>query len=72
MDECTAEAFVNRDEPVPQLTVPGSDGTSSDADSKLNRLKGVISGSRLKEKIHDASASRSDSGHSLQDRLFTK
>lgn len=77
MDEYTADAFVNRDEPVPILTIPNDEvasATSSDnehAESKRSRLKKELSGSKLKEKLHDA-GKRHESGNSLQDRLFTK
>lgn len=76
MDEYTADAFVNRNEPVPTLTVPTEDldGASSDgehAGSKRSRLKKNLSGSKLKEKLHDA-GKHHESGGSLQDRLFTK
>ena len=72
MDEFTADAFVNRDEPVPVLAVSGTGSLSPDPDSKHSRLKESLSNSKLKEKLQDGIASRSDTGFSLQDRLLTK
>ena len=72
MDEFTADAFVNREEPVPLIAVSGqSDLSEASSDnehsgSKRERLKEKLSSSRLREKMHD------DSGTSLQDRLFSK
>lgn len=76
MDDYTAEAIVNRDEPVPILTIPNEDTpstASSDAEhaSKRSRLKNKLSSSHLKEKIQDAGYYH-ESGASLQDRLFSK
>ena len=77
MDEYTADAFANRDEPVPAIAVSGGldlgDGSSDNndhSDSKRERLKKQLSGSRLKEKMHDVG--KHESGASLQDRLFSK
>ena len=78
MDEYTIDAFVNRDEPIPviNLNVSGSDTpltTSSDSEGKRARLKNALSGSNLKNKLQDVvGPSSSESGHSLQDRLFAK
>ena len=77
MNEYTAEASVNRDEPLPTLNLPRDkerSPTSSDdehADSKRSMLKEKLSGSKLKEKLHDA-GKRHESGNSLQDRFFSK
>ena len=76
MDEYTADAFVNREEPVPVIAVsvdPDLSGVSSDkehSESKRERLKGKLSNSRLGEKMQDVT--KQDSGASLQDRLFNK
>lgn len=76
MDEYTADAFSNRDEPVPVIAVSGNHdlpGASSDNEhpgSKRERLRRSLSGSRLKEKMHDTG--KQDAGASLQDRLFSK
>lgn len=75
MDEYTADALVNREEPIPIIAVSGSDSTSSDPKGKRERLKESFSGSKdkLKERLHDAAGSGSkDYGYSLQDRLFSK
>ncbi|MCJ1237542.1 hypothetical protein MMC14_005528 [Varicellaria rhodocarpa] len=79
MDEFTLDAFVNRDEPIPviNLNVSGNDApttASSDSDSKRTRLKKAVSGSNLKNKLQHVTGSSSgtESGHSLQDRLFAK
>ncbi|KAI4237075.1 MAG: hypothetical protein LQ352_007962 [Teloschistes flavicans] len=72
MDEYTADAFVNRDEPVPTLTFTSTGSPSPDPESKRSKLKESLSQSKLKEKIQDGAASRSETGFSLQDRLLTK
>ncbi|KAI4266484.1 MAG: hypothetical protein L6R38_008715 [Xanthoria sp. 2 TBL-2021] len=73
MDEKTADAFVNRDEPVPLLAFSGTTGSPSpDPESKRSRLRESISNSKLKEKLQDGASSRSETGFSLQDRLLTK
>ncbi|KAL8791523.1 MAG: hypothetical protein Q9195_005851 [Heterodermia aff. obscurata] len=76
MDEYTADAFVNREEPVPTIAVsrdPDLSTASSDenehAKSKRERLKEKLSSSALKEKLHDVG--NQESGASLQDRLFS-
>lgn len=84
MDEFTADAFVNRDEPIPVLNLPAIESlSSSDAaatttngtpQGKRERLKKSISGttSKLKDKVHESTTGSKDYGYSLQDRLFTK
>ena len=81
MDEFTADAFANRDEPVPLLVVPGSDDdlSASDADSvgsstsRSSRLRSRVGVSRLREKAQEKQAEVLDEGRlSLQDRLFAK
>lgn len=73
MDEYTADAFVNREEPVPVIAVSGSDSPSSDPKGKRDRLKDSLTGSKkLIEKLHDTSSGSKDYGYSLQDRLFAK
>ncbi len=75
MEEYTADAFVNREEPIPVIAVSGNDSPSSDPKGKCERLKDSLTGSKdkLKEKLHDAAGSGSkDYGYSLQDRLFAK
>lgn len=74
MNEYTADAFVNRDEPIPVFAVPGSDSPSSDPKGKRERLKESLSGSKdkLKEKLHETGSGSKDYGYSLQDRLFAK
>ena len=74
MDEFTADAFVNREEPIPVIAVSGNDTPSSDPKGKRERLKDSLAGpsSKLKEKLHDASSGSKDYGYSLHDRLFTK
>ena len=77
MDEFTADAFVNREEPVPVFavgTISGNDAESSDPKSKRDRVKEALGGtsSKLKDKLHEAGSGSKDYGYSLQDRLFTK
>lgn len=76
MDEYTADAFINREEPVPVIAVSGDpelSSVSSDrehSESKRERLKGKLSNSRLGEKMQEVT--KQESGASLQDRLFNK
>ena len=74
MDEYTADAFVNREEPIPVFPVSGSDNPSSDPKGKRDRLKETLTGSKdkLKEKLHDTGSGSKEYGYSLQDRLFAK
>ena len=74
MDEYTADAFVNREEPIPVFSVPGSHNPSSDPKGKRDRLKESLAGSKdkLKEKLHDTGSGSKEYGYSLQDRLFAK
>lgn len=80
MDEFTADAFVNRDEPIPALAVPvpvpvqGNDPPSSEPKGKRDRLKEALSNktSKAKENLQETTASNKEYGYSLQDRLFTK
>ena len=74
MEECTADAFVNREEPIPVIALLGSDNPSSDPKGKRERLKDSLSSSRdkLKDKLQDTGTGSKDYGYSLQDRLFTK
>jgi Integral peroxisomal membrane peroxin len=73
MDEYTADAFVNRDEPLPLISVTADDvlDSPSDADvpGKRPRLKETLSASRLKEKAQNNASSKAES---FQDRLFAK
>ena len=77
MDEFTADAFANRDEPIPVINVSGTDAPStpsSDGDSKRSRLMHALATSKSNDKSQDgrANSQGSGSGHSLQDRLFAK
>jgi len=84
MDEYTADAFTNRDEPLPSLTVTYSDVEGSSADAALSKegskkvLQRSISPSRLQEKVRDVGASQAEKmenspgGRSIHDRLFAK
>ncbi|MCJ1266887.1 hypothetical protein MMC22_006772 [Lobaria immixta] len=68
MEESTAEAFANRDEPVPLIEVISNDGLSSDSsERKRDRL---LSSSK-KQLSPDVGVAKSKIS-SLQDRLFTK
>ena len=65
-----AEALVNRDEPIPVISVLGSDGAGDE--EPRSKLEDSTTSSKLKDSLHDAGLGRSDSTHSLQDRLFAK
>ena len=72
MDEFTADAFVNRDEPIPVLSIPGNE--PSEPKGKRDRLKEALSNktSKVKDKLHESTSDTKDYGYFLQDRLFAK
>ena len=74
MDEYTADAFVNRDDPNPVFAISGSDNPSHEPKGKRERLKESFTSSKdkLKEKLHDTGSGSKEYGYSLQDRLFAK
>lgn len=83
MDEYTADAFANRDEPVPLLTVTYSDAEASSSEAekegKTQKLKRSLSPARLKEKAQDLKESHAEKieqappgSLSIQDRLFAR
>jgi hypothetical protein len=77
MENPSADALVNRDEPIPTIQRSGRDAISSDSDSKRQKIKDTLSGSKLKNKLQDAVSNKLESktdsgGNSLQDRLFAK
>lgn len=77
MDDFTADAFVNRDEPIPVIAIEalsGNDAQSQDTKGKRAKVKEALGGtsSKLKDKLHEAGSGSKDYGYSLQDRLFTK
>nr|KAK5444556.1 Peroxisome size and maintenance regulator [Exophiala xenobiotica] len=80
MDEYTADAFANRDEPVLLISVQGDDVESvGEKASRRTRIKRSLSPSRLKAKGQDLVAAQLEEHEpstpgklSLQDRLFSK
>lgn len=83
MDEYTVDAFANRDEPVPLLTVSHSDvelsASDVESDGKGSRMRKPLSPSRLREKAADYASSQAekidpnpDVKLSIQDRLFAR
>lgn len=72
MEESTADAFVNRGEPIPVIEVAANEALSSDSDRRRDRIKKKLSSSKLKEKFQHVGAKRTEPGSSLQDRLFAK
>lgn len=70
MDEFTADAFTNAEEPVQSIDVPDDDEKSSHPEEHKSRLRRA--GSKLKGKFSNVVASKHGSGNSIQDRLFTK
>ncbi|KAK2734283.1 hypothetical protein FQN55_002831 [Onygenales sp. PD_40] len=77
MDEFTAEAFVNRDEPIPviQITPRTSDDSPRPAE-KDSDSKSRLSARRLRDKLYDvgseSKAKAESAGLSLQDRLLAR
>lgn len=80
MDEFTADSFVNRDEPLPLISVQSNDVEADEERlRRRDKLRRSLSPSRLKAKSHDFLASHLEeqeaapaSKPSLQDRLFSK
>lgn len=83
MDEYTADAFANREEPVPLLKVTPSDAEASSSEveqeSRRRKWKRPLSPAKLKEKAQDLRDSQrekaeqaAEGGLSIQDRLFAK
>jgi hypothetical protein len=77
MDEYTADAFANRDEPIPLVTATASDdGSTSETDRRGKRERLKRSASRVKAIAQVLGAEHAEwlqsGGASLQDRLFTK
>lgn len=68
MDEWTADAFANREDPIPVLNFQGTD-RSSDDDSKSDQVKIQNRGSAA---AGDAAVGYHSRTHSIQDRLFAK
>ncbi len=76
MEESTAQAFVNREEPIPVIAVTSNEAAANDnapdTERKRDKLMNSIGGSKLKDKLHDVAHNKNEPGHSIQDRLFTK
>lgn len=80
MDEYTADVFVNRDEPIPVLTVTDEDGSPTasaseyevDKEGRRQRLRKKLSASRLKDKARQLGEEKAEGSPSLQDRLFNR
>jgi hypothetical protein len=79
MDEFTVDAFVNRDDPVPVISLDrsgefsGDDGeieVESNNGKRLDLKKHLRS--NIKEKFRKATGKGSESGTSIQDRLLEK
>lgn len=70
MDEFTAAAFTNHEEPAQRIDPPDDDEKPSHSEEHKSRLRKA--GSKLKGKFNDVVGSKNGSGNSIQDRLFTK
>jgi hypothetical protein len=74
MDEYTADAFVNRDDPIPVIVFDGSDGLSDEheeldvKEGKRQRLRKHLSKQNIKHKMTRAH----EAGSSMQDRLLER
>lgn len=77
MDEHTAAAIVNRDDPIPVLQIPPPSDrdtpspAGSDAPKKGRRDAFKQEAERLKEKLGDIGEQYKSAGGSMQDRLFS-
>jgi hypothetical protein len=80
MDEFMVDAFANRDDPVPVISLDRPGDFSGDEgemevdshDGKRPGLRKRLSKSNIKDKFHKATGKGSESGTSIQDRLLEK
>lgn len=83
MDEYTADAFANREEPLPSLTVSLTDVELSASDAESNgrrqRIRKSLSPSRLRDEASEYTAAQAEKASlspdvklSIQDRLFSR
>lgn len=76
MDEFTADAFVNRDDPVPVISLDRAGEFSGDEGEmevgSNDGKKKHLSKSNIKDKFRKATGKSSESGTSIQDRLLEK
>lgn len=83
MDEYTADVFVNRDEPIPVLTVTGEEGSPPasaseyevEKDGRRQKIRRKLSASRLGEKARQLGqkhVEEAEANPSLQERLFNR
>ena len=80
MNEFTADAFLNRDDPVPVISFDRAGDLSGDEgemevdsnDGNRRGLKNHLSKSTIKDRFRKATGKSSESGTSLQDRLLEK
>lgn len=78
MDEYTVDAFVNRDGPIPYVSLETTDELSenggimeSDKDGTKHGARKYLSKSNIKEQVHKVTG-KADTGPSIQDRLLEK
>lgn len=75
MDEFTADAFVNRDDPIPVISFDINDDLSDEsgpATPQRTRDKLLQHGKNLKDNLRNAQGKVSETGSSMQDRLLEK
>lgn len=72
MDEFTADAFANRDDPIPLLVVDDVDLSDTPSDRERKRDKFRLHGNRFKENLKKAQSRPAEIGASVQDRLLEK
>jgi len=65
-----AEALVNREEPIPVI-VSGNDGAAFDGESKQRQSRQSLYDPKPNEMHTSSTVFGSESGHSLQDLLFS-
>lgn len=70
MDEFTAEAFINHEEPVQSIDLADDGEEQSHSEESKSKLRKA--GAKIKGKFNDMVASKNGSRNSIQDRLFTK
>lgn len=75
MDEFTADAFVNRDDPIPVISFDINDDLSDEAEPEppeRKRDKLLQHGKNLKDNFMNVQGKAPETGSSMQDRLLEK
>lgn len=73
MDDYHKDAVVNRDEPIPVVSVTATQDSQDSPDgqkSKRGMIKKALSATGLKDKLENVASNNGGDSSSIQDRLF--